>query len=115
MDMMIAWGVVFGAGLATLLCVFVLTRRIPSQWWRTLVRCLAAVWLLMPAGIQVVPGHYAPAFVVALFESAFRAGGNPRPALLLLAIGSALVLALMLGNLAWRSRRERQSASDRSS
>jgi len=109
MDMMIAWTVVFAAGLATLACVFVLTRRIPSPWLRTLLRCLAAVWLLMPARIEVVPGYYAPAFIVALFEGLFRTGGDPTPALLLLT-GTSLVVVLVLLAMQVTSARRGRSA-----
>src|SRR5262245_3420085 len=107
MDMMIAWVVVFIAGLATLACIFVMTWRITSPWWRTLLRCLAAVWLLMPARIEVVPGYYAPAFIVALFEGVFRTGGDPAPALLLLTGASLAVVVVLLIVLAANTRRAR--------
>ena len=111
MDMLIAWGVVFLAGLATLACIFVLTRHIPSPWWRTLFRCFATVWLLIPAPIQVVPGYYAPAFIVALFEGLFRSGGNPVPALRLLVIASLVVVVVLLVKLAINARRGRYQSS----
>jgi ABC-type Na+ efflux pump permease subunit len=96
MDMLIAWGVVLAAGLGALAGVFVWTRAIGSPIVRSLVRCLAAVWLLLPWSIQVVPGHYAPAFVVALFEGLFRDEGRAGPPLLALAAASLLVLAVFL-------------------
>ena len=111
MDMLIAWSVVFVAGLATLACVFVLTRRISAPWWRTLLRCLAAVWLLTPARIEVVPGYYAPAFIVALFEGVFRTGGDPSQALLLLTGASFTVIVVLLVMLAIDVRRARNSHS----
>ena len=91
-----AWGVVALAGLGTLAGVFVLTRAIHTAWLRSLLRCLAAVWLMVPSKIQVVDSEYAPAFIVALFEGVFRADGNPRPALAALAIASLVVIALFL-------------------
>jgi hypothetical protein len=91
-----AWGVVALAGLGTLAGVFVLTRAIRIAWLRSLLRCLAAVWLMLPSKIQVVEAEYAPAFIVALFEGVFRADGNPRPALAALAIASLVVIALFL-------------------
>jgi hypothetical protein len=109
--MLIAWGVVLGAGLATLACVFILTRRIPSPWWRTLVRCLAAVWLLMPAAIQALPGYYAPAFIVAIFEGLFRTDGQPAPALLVLTTASLIVVVFLLVVLALNARRTAKRAS----
>jgi hypothetical protein len=106
METLIAWGVVLGAGLGALLGVFVLTRRIRSVWLRSLLRCLAAVWMMVPWSIQVVEGQYAPAFVVAVFEGVFRAGGNPKPALAVLALATAVVILLvLLAGLIGRRRR----------
>ncbi len=96
MDDVVAWGVVALAGLGTLAGVFVLTRSIPNPWLRSLLRCLAAVWLMLPWRIEVVAGHYAPAFVVALFEGVFRADGNARPALTALGLASLFILVLFL-------------------
>jgi len=96
MDELIAWGVVVLAGLGALAGVFVLSRRIGSPLVRSSVRCLATVWLLLPWSIQVVPGHYAPAFLVALFEGVFRADGSARAPLIGLGLASAAVLSLLL-------------------
>ncbi|HEY6599475.1 MAG TPA: hypothetical protein VIZ30_09180 [Pseudomonadales bacterium] len=91
-----AWGVVALAGLGTLAGVFVLTRAIDTAWLRSLLRCLAAVWLMVPSKIQVVDSEYAPAFIVALFEGVFRSDGDPGPALAALTIASLVVIALFL-------------------
>src|SRR5262245_34041259 len=91
-----AWVVVAIAGLGALAGVFVLTRAIRTAWLRSLLRCLAAVWLMLPSKIQVVDSEYAPAFIVALFEGVFRADGNPRPALMALAMASLVVMAIFL-------------------
>jgi len=96
MEATYAWVAVALAGLGVLAGIFVLTRTITSAWLRSLLRCLAAVWLLVPAKIQVVEGEYAPAFIVALFEGFFRAEGNPRPALMALALASLLVVIVFL-------------------
>jgi len=96
METTVAWIVVAAAGLGTLAGIFVLTRRIGNAWLRSLLRCLAAVWLLLPWNIHVVEGEYAPAFIVALFEGVFRADGNPRPALMVLALVSLLVVIVFL-------------------
>jgi hypothetical protein len=95
-EYVVAWIVVAGAGLGALAGIFILTRAIGSPWLRSLLRCLAAVWLLLPWQIQVVEGKYAPAFIVALFEGVFRAGGNPWPALSVLTIASLLVIVVLL-------------------
>jgi len=96
MEYIVAWAVVALAGLGTLAGVFVLTRALQNLWLRSLLRCLAAVWLLLPSQIQVVEGKYAPAFIVALFEGLFRANGNPRPALIALGAASLLVVVVFL-------------------
>jgi hypothetical protein len=96
MEYVVAWIVVAAAGLGTLAGIFVLTRAVGSPWLRSLLRCLAAVWLLLPWHIQVVEGKYAPAFIVALFEGIFRAGGDPWPALSALTAASLLVIAVLL-------------------
>ena len=96
METTVAWIVVAAAGLGALAGIFVLTRWIGNAWLRSLLRCLAAVWLLLPWNIQVVEGEYAPAFIVALFEGVFRADGNPRPALMVLTLASLLVIIVFL-------------------
>lgn len=96
METTVAWGIVALAGLGTLAGVFVLTRSIGNAWLRSLLRCLAAVWLMLPWNIQVVDGEFAPAFIVALFEGVFRADGNPRPALAVLGLASLVVIILFL-------------------
>ena len=105
MDVLIAWGVVVFAGLGALAGVFVLSRRIPNELLRSIVRCLAAVWLLLPWSVQVVPGQFAPAFVVAVFEGLFRAEGSARAPLMGLALASAFVLSVFLAVSLLRRRR----------
>ncbi len=96
MEAVYAWIVVGVAGLGALAGIFVLTRSIKTAWLRSLLRCLAAVWLMLPWRIEVVADQYAPAFIVALFEGVFRAEGNPRPALTVLALASIAVIVLFL-------------------
>lgn len=96
MEYVVAWIAVALTGLGALAGVFVLTRAVTNAWLRSLLRCLAAVWLLLPAPIQVVDGKYAPAFIVALFEGVFRAGGDPWPALTALVVASLVVIAVLL-------------------
>ena len=103
MEMVVAWIVVAVAGLGTLAGIFMLTRAIETQWLRSLLRCLATVWLLVPWRIEAVDGYYAPAYIVALFEGIFRADGNPRPALIVLALASLVVIVILLiaGAIRW--------------
>jgi hypothetical protein len=95
-EYIVAWVVVAAAGLGALAGIFVLTRAVGSPWLRSLLRCLAAVWLLLPWQIHVVEGKYAPAFIVALFEGVFRAGGDPWPALSALTAASLIVIVVLL-------------------
>ncbi len=96
MEEIYGWAVVAVAGLGALAGIFILTRAISAPWLRTLLRCLAAVWLLLPWQIEVVEGKYAPAFIVALFEGLLRNDGNPRPALIALASASLVVVVVLL-------------------
>jgi hypothetical protein len=96
MDVLLAWGLVIGAGLGALAGIFVLTRAIANPVLRSLLRCLAAVWLLLPWSIEVMPGHYAPAFIVALFEGIFREEGTARPPLVALGLATVVVLVIFL-------------------
>ena len=96
------WIVVSLAGLGTLAGIFVFSRFIAWDWLRTMVRCLSMVILLVPAGIQVADGYYAPAFIVALFEGLFKREGNPWPALQIIGVG-CLAVCILLGVVqAWR-------------
>jgi hypothetical protein len=63
---------------------------------RRALAVLAPVWLLVPAEVPGFPGHYAPAFVVLLFESLFQHDGKPRAAAIILAAATLLAVALML-------------------
>src|SRR5262249_26018323 len=103
MEYSIAWTVVVAAGVGVLIGVYALTRPIESGWLRALICWLVAVWLLVPWKIQVVEDHYAPAYIVALFEGVFRADGNPRPPLILLALATIFVLIpfLVIGAFRW--------------
>ena len=76
----IAWIAVVVAGLGTVAGFVYATRRLPWQWLRVWLRAVAAVVLLLPAPIGAVPGYYAPAFVVALFEGLFQPEGDAGPA-----------------------------------
>ena len=85
--------------LAVPLGLFALHRATRDLGWRRTKLLLAAlliVWLLLPAPVPGFDGRYAPAFVVLAFEWLFQQAGNPRPAGLILAAGTVLVLAMML-------------------
>jgi len=99
----IAWIVALVAGVAGTLVLHVLTRGLHSLLLRNLLCVLPLVVLLVPAPVPAFPDHFAPAFVVAVFESIFVTGGQPRAALVILAvalIGASLAIALLTRALA---------------
>jgi hypothetical protein len=119
MQELIAWIVVLSGGLGLLAAVFVATRRIASSSLRSVTRCLAAVWLMLPYRVpvpaDVIDASYAPAFVIVMFEAVFRRDGNPGPALTALGIASLVVIAIVLGVAAFRWQRTRDAAPESAS
>ncbi|MGI9326197.1 MAG: hypothetical protein ACR2PZ_13325 [Pseudomonadales bacterium] len=109
MEYGMAWMVVTGAGLLALAFWLLITRNIRNAFLRTLLRCLAAVWMLLPAPVPNYPGQYAPAYVVALFESAFQGDGEPNTAFAILIGGSVFVLVLLI---AWAMLGKFNAATD---
>ncbi len=96
-----AWLLVTLGTLGVMAGVLALTRGWPGLL-RMLLVALAAVWLLLPWPIQVVDGHLAPAFIVALFEGLFNPAGNPWPAARALLVATLLVLGAAAGIWFWR-------------
>lgn len=94
MSYAIAWIVAGGAGLIGALCVWMLTRSSHGGAWKPLLWVLPPVLMLVPAPVPHYPGSFAPAFLVAIFESLFVAEGQPRPALVILAV-SAVAAAIV--------------------
>lgn len=109
MEYLTAWVIVGVAGLGALAGVFVLSRQIPWPLLRTIVRCLAAVFLLVPAPIGVLEGFYAPAFVVLVFEGLFRAGGSAEPALTMLGVAAGIAMVLVIAGYVINRRRSANS------
>ena len=95
MDYINIWGIAALAGVACLAFFFLLTRRIGSLFLRTLLRCLGAVWLLLPAPVPNYPGNFAPAFVVWIFEGILQSDGEPLLSIQILLWSSLAVLALV--------------------
>lgn len=94
-----AWLAAAASVLVGLLALWRATRGLPLGRTRPLLAALIAVWLLLPAPVPGYSGHYAPAFLVFLFEWWFQAPGQPRPAGFILLAGGLLVAAaaLLLG------------------
>lgn len=96
MDYINIWGIAALAGFACLAFFFLLTRRVGSLFLRTLLRCLGAVWILMPAPVPNYPGNFAPAFVVWVFEGVLKSDGEPMLSLQILLWSSFAVIGLVL-------------------
>lgn len=77
---------------------------------RTWISVLLAMLLLLPAPVPGYSGHYAPAFLVFVFEWLFQTPGEPRTAGVILAGGAALLCALGLLVGVWRRRRRTTDA-----
>lgn len=90
------WYIIGGACLFLVAMVVYLTRRIPWWWLKSLIRALAGALCLVPAAVPGQSGAYAPAFVIAFFETVFQPNGNPDPAIRQLVSISVAVLALVL-------------------
>ena len=97
MSYTVAWVVAVVAGLIGTFGLYMLTRKLGNGALRSLVCLLPIVVMLVPAPVPGFAGHFAPAFVVAIFESAFVADGRPRVALVILAVASiGALLAILL-------------------
>jgi hypothetical protein len=96
MDYINIWGIAALAGIACLGFFFLLTRRVGSLFLRILLRCLGAVWILMPAPVPNYSGNFAPAFVVWIFEGVLKSDGEPWLSLQILLWSSLAVIGLVL-------------------
>ncbi len=96
MDYINIWGIAALAGVACLGFFFLLTRRVSSLFVRTLLRCLGAVWILLPAPVPNYPGNYAPAFVVWVFEGVLQSDGEPLLSIQILLWSSLAVVGLVV-------------------
>ena len=106
MGYVVPWLVVIVAGFLTLVGIYAITRPISRLYVKTLLRSLAMVMLLIPAPVPSFEGHYAPAFVVMLFEAAFQTDGAPIQAGQILLAGAIAVLALVSIFFFWKARGE---------
>lgn len=109
MNDLFAWGVAVGAGLVGTVAVYFLTRAMQPGRLRRALRLLPLLLLLMPAPVPGYPGHFAPAFIVFVFEAVFQGDGEPLLAGVLLA--TAAVLGLLL---AFLGSRDSKNSTDNS-
>ena len=105
-----AWAVAAGAGLLTVAGICMLTRPMRSGFLKSWLRWVAAIVLLWPAPVPRFDAHYAPAFVVVLFEALLQRDGEPLPAAALLASGIVGATLVVGGYHYWRHRRRRRRA-----
>jgi hypothetical protein len=68
---------------------------------KDLLRWLPPALLLVPAPVPEFPGHYAPAFIVLVFEGLLQADGQSFPALVILLVTALVIAALVV----YRSQR----------
>lgn len=93
---LMAWSV-YGIGVLLFLAGFVwLTRRWRPLLLRDLLWVLALGTLLPFATSAAFEGHWAPAFVVAVFEVLFQPDGDPAGALAALVVGWGAALLLLV-------------------
>ena len=95
MQYLVAWIVVFGAGVCGLFGLYVLSRPIRALFPRAIILGLVAVWMFTPAPVPNFEGQYAPAFVVMMFEWLLQTDGEPGVALRILIAASVAVVGLL--------------------
>ena len=99
-----AWTLVCLMALLGSVGLYYLTRGLETDWLKRLLRVLPPVVLIVPAPIPEFNGHYAPAFVVLLFEGIFQSEGTPMGAVTVLIAAIAISVLAVIG-LTLRSRR----------
>ena len=111
MEYLNVWLVAIVAGIACLGFFFLLTRRVGNPLLRSLLRCLAMVWLLLPAPVPDYPGQFAPAFVVWMFEGVLQSNGDSDLAVRILLGGSVAVVVLVVTWYLLFGRKEQAAAN----
>lgn len=96
MQAWIAYGV---ASLVAFVAWWFLCARLSSMTLRDVLRVIAFAGLATPAPVPGYDGHFAPAWLIALFEAALQREGDPLPAATLLLVATVGLLALVAG---WR-------------
>ena len=90
----IAWTAALAAALLAFVGIWILTRPLGSRFLRIWLRALSLALMLTPAPVPNFEGHYAPAYIVALFEAAFQLQGQPAQSLKLLLATCLLATAV---------------------
>lgn len=106
------WTIIAIAALVGLFGFYRLLREfVGSAYLRVLCCGLIFALVLTPAPIPGYPQHYAPAFIVAIFEGIFQRDGAPWVALRFLIAGSLATGGLItLGAIGWRNWNGRRAS-----
>ncbi len=101
MEYLYAWILYYVAMTVFLLGLARLMRRWPRGLRRFIVALLAVI-LCVPATSANLPGHFAPAFVVLVFEMGFQREGDPGTAVLALVASAAVMVAFLAVRRLWK-------------
>lgn len=96
MSYVVAWIVALLVGCLGTVSVYFLTRELAPGWAKNMLRSLPGVLLLVPAPVPGFSGHFAPAFIVAIFEGLFQSNGRSLGASTILATTIVVTVALVL-------------------
>jgi hypothetical protein len=96
----IAWWVILVAALLGAAIFYYLLKNVGKSLLRILAVTLTLVFFLVPAPVPGYAGHFAPAFVVCVFEALFQTEGDPALSLRILVIALGLT-----GILTWLGHR----------
>ena len=100
----IPWTVAVTAALLAFVGIWALTRPLGSRFLRIWLRALSLALMITPAPVPNFEGHYAPAYIVALFEAVFQLQGEPAQSLKLL-LATCLLATVVAALWAWLGRR----------
>ena len=100
----IAWTAALAAALLAFVGIWRLTRTLRSRFLRIWLRALSLVLMLTPAPVPKFEGHYAPAYIVALFEAVFQLQGEPAQSVKLL-LASCLLASVVAALWSWFAHR----------
>lgn len=101
------WFVVVLLGALSAVGWYLLVRTFASVYVQALVPGIWLALMLVPAPVPEYSGHFAPAFVVLIFEGLFQSQGEPWMAFRLLLAGVCLAAAIVsLTFLVLRRRRQ---------
>ena len=87
----LAWWVIAGSALIGAFALFRLLRMIKRGLVRWLGAAVAIAFFCTPAPVPEYPGHWAPAFVVAIFEALFQTNGSPVQSVRILVLSVSVV------------------------